>query len=156
MGGGIQKWNKNRLMMELVSQWGSPRTSEAPHSLAYPSPVKRRGHHTSLSLPRLQRQTDSLLWLITTVEGGGGAGHLGLSKGKKVLVCSQDDRRNPLVLPPHPAGAATSSQPGVQKVSVVHRCCFVSLAAWRSQCGSWLLLCQKPHFWTSAWLRAAV
>lgn len=35
--------------MELVSRWGSPLTSEAPHSLAYPSPVKRRGHTTDLS-----------------------------------------------------------------------------------------------------------
>ena len=45
-----RKWNKNRLMMELVSRWGSPLTSEAPHSLAYPSPAKkRRGHTTDLS-----------------------------------------------------------------------------------------------------------
>lgn len=44
-----KKWNKNRLMMELVSRWGSPLTSEAPHSLAYPSPVKRRGHTADLS-----------------------------------------------------------------------------------------------------------
>lgn len=43
-----RKWNKNRFMMELVSRWGSPLTSEAPHSLAYPSPVKRRGHTTDL------------------------------------------------------------------------------------------------------------
>lgn len=50
-GKGAEKWNKNRLMMELVSRWGSPLTSEAPHSLAYPSPVKRRGHTTDLSLP---------------------------------------------------------------------------------------------------------
>ena len=35
--------------MELVSRWGSPLTSEAPHSMAYPSPVKRRGHTTDLS-----------------------------------------------------------------------------------------------------------
>lgn len=48
---GAEKWNKNRLMMELVSRWGSPLTSEAPHSLAYPSPVKRRGHTTDLSPP---------------------------------------------------------------------------------------------------------
>lgn len=48
---GAEKWNKNRLMMELVSRWGSPLTSQAPHSLAYPSPVNRRGHTTDLSLP---------------------------------------------------------------------------------------------------------
>lgn len=35
--------------MELVSRWGSPLTSQAPHSLAYPGPVKRRGHTTDLS-----------------------------------------------------------------------------------------------------------
>lgn len=35
--------------MEMVSRWGSPLTSEAPHSLVYPSPVKRRGHTTDLT-----------------------------------------------------------------------------------------------------------
>lgn len=44
-----KKRNKNRFMMELVSRWGSPLTSEAPRSRAYPSPVKRRGHTTDLS-----------------------------------------------------------------------------------------------------------
>lgn len=50
-GKRAEKWNKNRLMMELVSRWGSPLTSEAPHSLAYPSRVNRRGDTTDLSLP---------------------------------------------------------------------------------------------------------
>lgn len=50
-GKGAEKWNKNRLMMELVSRWGSPLTSQAPHSLAYPSPVNRRGDTTDLSQP---------------------------------------------------------------------------------------------------------
>lgn len=64
-----RKWNKNRLMMELVSRWGSPLTSEAPHSLAYPNPVKKEGpHHRSFWLPRLQHQADSFSFCL--VVGG--------------------------------------------------------------------------------------
>lgn len=51
--------------MELVSRWGSPLTSEAPHSLAYPGPVKKEGpHHSSFWLPRLHRRADSVCLVV--------------------------------------------------------------------------------------------
>lgn len=91
--------------MELVSRWGSPLTSEAPHSLAYPSPVKRRGHTTDLSdcQGSSARPTLSL-----SFSGCGGAMHISIRQQSTAPLSGC--RGNPSCFR---EGALTSPQPGV-------------------------------------------
>ncbi len=86
-----RKWNKNRLMMELVSRWGSPLTSEAPHSLAYPSPEKRRGHTTDLSDCQGSSARPTLSLSVWSWRGQASK----TLKGNKALLPSLDDRAIP-------------------------------------------------------------
>lgn len=77
--------------MELVSRWGSPLTSEAPHSLAYPSPVKRRGHTTDLSDCQGSSARPTLSLSVWSWRGQASE----TLKGNKVLRSSLGDRATP-------------------------------------------------------------
>lgn len=98
--------------MELVSRWGSPLTSEAPHSLAYPSPVNRRGHTTDLSLPAKSRipppnppsWPPSYSFTLSAFLPG--------CREAKLKLCSCDDWATPVTLPKEER-ALTSLQLGV-------------------------------------------
>lgn len=155
-----KKWNKNRLMMELVSRWGSPLTSEAPHSLAYPSPVKRRGHTTDLSDCQGSSARPTLS-LFLSFSGCGGAMHISIRQQSTAPLSGC--RGNPSCFR---EGALTSPQPGVssdlqflfQFLCVCDcRDGSVGIAKLLTPCGSWLLLSQKPDIWTAQaiWLHAA-
>lgn len=140
-----RKWNKNRLMMELVSRWGSPLTSEAPHSMAYPSPVKRRGHTTDLSDCQGPSARPTLSLSVWSWRGQA-------SRSKATKHCS------PLwMTKPTPHVSKTEQWRAPSQVS--HQTCrfFFTVCDCRdgsvglekfTQCGSRLLLSQKPDIWT--------